>query len=506
MAVSPYRQLEQEFRRLHAFRGALALLRWDAAVMMPRGCADVRGEQLAALETECHALLITPKVARLLDRAQANEQGLDDWQRANLREMRRQRDHAIAIPATLVGRLARTTALAGVKWLEARQQGRFEILAPCLEEVVHLVRDKAALLGQGLGLAPYDALVDELSPGMTTADIDAVFKGLARRLPGLIREVLDLQADRPVLPIGGVFPRAKQRQLAHEIMKTIGFPFERGRLDEGEQPFTGGMPGDVRVVTRFDTADFLTGLLGTLHETGRAVYYLGLPQTWQEQPVGCDRGLALQESQSELLGMIVGRSRAFLRYLQPLLERHLGVRGAEWEVENLYALLTRVQRSPVRVRADELTSPLHMLLRYELEQQLLAGELAARDLPDAWNAALEARLEIRPANDVEGCLQDAHWASGSFGCFPSCVLGTVIAAQLFESLRAGVQGVHEQIARGEFAGLNGWLRQHVHGFGAKAAIHELIRQVTGKPPGAAAFLRYLEGKYLEDSDAATEAA
>jgi len=193
MSASPYKQLEQEFKRLHAFRGALALLRWDAAVMMPRGSADVRGEQVAALETEHHALLTAPRITRLLDRAQANTQGLLDWQVANLREMRRQRDHAIATPATLVSRLAKATSRAESKWLEARTQGKFEVFAPHLEEVVHLVRDKAALLGQARNLAPYDALVDEYSPGLTTVDIDAIFRAFSKRLPSLIREAIALQ-------------------------------------------------------------------------------------------------------------------------------------------------------------------------------------------------------------------------------------------------------------------------------------------------------------------------
>src|SRR6185312_12949388 len=176
MSASPYKQLEQEFKRLHAFRGALALLRWDAAVMMPRGSADVRGDQLAALETEHHALLTAPRITRLLDRAQANTQGLADWQIANLREMRRQRDHAIATPASLVSRLAKAASKAEAQWLEARRQGKFELFAPYLEDVVHIVRDKSALLGQALNLAPYDALVDEFSPGISTADIESMFK------------------------------------------------------------------------------------------------------------------------------------------------------------------------------------------------------------------------------------------------------------------------------------------------------------------------------------------
>src|SRR5712691_5913200 len=468
MSATPYQLLEQEWRRLHAFRGALALLRWDAAVMMPRGSADVRGEQLAALETEYHALLTAPRITRLLDRAQANAQGLTDWQIANLREMRRQRDHAIATPVALISRLTKAASRAEARWLAARQQGKFELFAPHLEEVVHLVRDKAALLGQALNLAPYDAVVDEFSPGVTTADIDAMFKALSRRLPSLIREAIALQETRMLPPLTGKFPPGKQKALILEVMKSMGFPFDRGRLDESEHPFTEGVPGDIRVTTRFDLNDPFSGLLGAVHETGHAMYDLGLPAEWRDQPVGRDRGLALEESQSLLFEMNLCRSRAFVKYVRPLMEKYLQVTGPEWDEVNLYRHLIRVRRSTIRMNADELTYPVHIMLRYELEKKILEGSLPVADLPEAWNANLEQRLNIRPTNDVDGCLQDIHWAVGHFGYFPSYVLGAVIAGQLNEAMRA-----------------------------ARPSVQELIKQATGKPLTAAAYLRYLEAKYLE---------
>ena len=274
-------------------------------------------------------------------------------------------------------------------------------------------------------------------------------------------------------------------------------PFDRGRLDESEHPFTEGVPGDIRVTTRFDPDDVFTGLLGALHETGHAMYDLGLPQEWRDQPVGRDRGMALEESQSLLIEMMVCRSRPFVRYVQPLIARHFGTSGPEWEVENVYGHLTRVQRGLIRVDADELTYPLHIMLRYELEKQLLSGELAVRDLREAWNTGMEQRLGIRPSNDLEGCLQDIHWAVGAFGYFPSYALGAVIAAQLYESLRAELPGLDEQLARGEFSGLFGWLRTHVHSLGAKVPVQELLKDATGKPLSAASFVRYVEAKYLE---------
>lgn len=497
MAAPPYQQLEEEFRRLHAFRGATSLLRWDSAVMMPRGSAEVRGEQLAALETECHAILTSPKVSRLLDRAQANAQGLEDWQLANLREMRRQRDHAIATPPSLVSRLAKAAARAEMHWLEAKRTNRYVDFAPHLEEVVHLVRDKAALLGQHLGLAPYDALVDEYTPGITTAEIDTLFKAVARRLPALVRETIELQAKTPAQPLAGKFGASKQRALAMDVMKAIGFPFDKGRLDECDHPFTEGVAGDIRITTRFDPNDAFQGLLGALHETGHAMYDLGLPHGWRDQPVGRNRGMALEESQSLLLEMVVVRSRPFVQYLRPLLEKHLGVSGPDWEPENVYRNLTRVQRSLIRVEADELTYPAHIMVRYDLEKRLLDGSLTVTDLPAAWNEGMESRLGLRPQTDVEGCLQDVHWAVGSFGYFPSYAVGALIAAQLWEKIRVDRESVDAEIARGEFGGLFEWLRENVHGYGAKVTVQELVKVATGKPLSAAPALRYLEAKYLE---------
>jgi carboxypeptidase Taq len=497
-AMTPYEQLEQEFRRLHAFRGTLALLRWDAAVTMPRGSADVRGEQLAALETECHALLTSPRVTRLLERAEASRQGLGDWKLANLREMRRQRDHAIATPPSLVSRLARSVAKAQAKWREACDKNDFSVLAPALEEVVKLTRNRAAMLGQSLGLDPYDALADEFTPGLRSSEIGATFATLSRRLPTLVGEAIDVQLSRPVLTIPGRFSAAKQRALCIEVMKSLGFPFDRGRFDEADRAFTEGVPGDIRVTTRIDPRDPFAGLLGALHETGQALYDLGLPPEWRDQPVGQELGMAVEESQSLLLEMIVGRSRAFVTYLRPLLERHYGVTGPEWSEENLYRRLNTVTRGPIRMDADELTYQAHIIVRYELEQRLLSGDLPVRDLPGAWNELMDHRLGICPASDNDGCLQDGHWALGSFGYFPSYGIGAVVAAQLWESLREDVQGVEKQIAKGEFGPALSWLGENVHALGAKLAVPDLVKHATGKPLSAAAYLRYLERKYLAE--------
>lgn len=498
MALPPYKQLEQEWRRLHALRGAVSLLRWDAVVMMPRGSAAGRGEQLAALETECHAVLTSPKVSRLLERAQAGQGGLEEWEVANLREMRRQRDQAFAVPVSIVTRLARTTAAAEARWAEARQAGDFALFAPQLEEVLALVRDKAALLGQALGLAPYDALIDEFSPGVSSVLIDTLMKAYGRRLPGLVQEAIDRQARSPVLPLVGKFTPSRQRALATDVLRAVGFPFDRGRLDEASHAFTEGVSGDIRVTMTVQPRDPFVSLLGALHEAGHALYDLGLPTDWRDQPVGQARGMALEESQSLLLEMLIGRSRAFVRFLRPLLVKHYGVAGPEWDEENLYRTLTRVRRGAIRVDADELTYPLHVMLRHDLERRLLSGALGVRGLRDAWNAGMQQRFGFTPANDAEGVLQDAHWAGGAFGYFPLYVVGAAIAAQLAESLQRDVPDLDAAVERGDFTGVLAWLRRTVHSQGARLPLADLVKDATGRPLAATAALRHLETRYLEN--------
>jgi carboxypeptidase Taq len=499
MAATPYKQLEAEWQRLHAFGGALSLLRWDAAVMMPRGSADVRGEQLAAIETEQHALLTSPKVSRLLERAQAGVNALDPWQQANLREMLRQRDRAIATPVSMITRLARATSVAEVRWAEAREKQDFNLFAPHLEEVLQLVRDKAALLGQALNLSAYDALMDGYTPGMRSAEIDTVFRALARRLPSLVREAIARQSSTPSLPISGKFTPGRQRALITEVMKAFGFPFDRGRLDESDHPFTEGVAGDIRVTTRLDQGNPFKGLLAALHETGHALYEFGVPREWWTQPAGKARGIALEESQSLLIEMIICRSRSFLAWLRPLLEKHFAVSGAEWEPGNLYRLLTQVRRSAIRVDADELTYPMHIVLRYGIEKDLMDGKLAVRQIPEAWNHGMRDRLEVTPANDTEGCLQDVHWAHGAFGYFPSYAIGAVIAAQFYEGLRGAVPDLDARIEKGDFSCVRDWLATHVHAEGARLLPQDLVRHATGKSLTAAASLRYLEARYLEEA-------
>ncbi|MBO6783652.1 MAG: carboxypeptidase M32 [Alphaproteobacteria bacterium] len=496
--TSAYGALCERFRRIGLLADTLGILNWDQATVMPEGSAEGRGEQIAALSLMRHELLVDPAVADRLAAAR-DEVGdfADPWHDANLREMERAYRDAAAVPGELVEAAARAEAACEMAWRGARADNDFAALLPSLQTVLDLTREIAAARADALGLTPYDALLEEYEAGTRTADLDPLFETLARDLPGMVDAALERQAraQDAVLP-DGPFPIPAQRALAQELMHALGFDFERGRLDISHHPFCGGASGDVRITTRYSEENFTESLMGVLHETGHALYEAGLPENWRYQPVGNALGMAIHESQSLLVEMQVSRSRAFLAFALPRMKAAFGGDGPAWDVENLYRLYTRVERGFIRVDADELTYPLHIVLRYRLEQAMLSGDLALADLPGAWNEGMRELLAIVPPDDRLGCLQDVHWPSGAFGYFPTYTLGAMAAAQIFAAMRAALPDLEADIAAGRLAPMVAWLRAHVHGQGARLSAPDLLAEITGEPLNPRIFLDHLKSRYL----------
>ena len=495
--MTAYHQLETRFRRIGAIEGAISMLHWDAAAMMPAGGAAARAEQLASLRLIAHQHLTTPDIGDLLADAEDECDELDEWQRANLREMRRRRVHAAALPDTLVEAESRACSECEAVWRDARAQNDFAAVLPLLERVRCLEREIAATKAEHLGSSPYEALLDQYEPGGSVATIDRLFSEIAGFLPDLLEAALSRQAALPPPPVSsGPFPIELQRRVGMQLMERIGFDFRHGRLDVSAHPFCGGTPDDVRITTRYDESDFARALMGVLHETGHALYQRGLPDAWRLQPVGRARGMAVHESQSLLLEMQVCRSRAFLTFAAPILREAFAGDGPGWDADALFRRQIRVHRGLIRVDADEVTYPAHVILRYRLERAMLAGDLVPADLPGAWADGLCQLLGIVPSSDREGCLQDIHWYDGVWGYFPTYTLGALIAAQLFEAAREAIPDVLEAIAQGEFAPLLGWLREQVHSKGSLLSTAEMLESVTGRPLGTASFERHLLDRYL----------
>ncbi len=493
-----YTELEARARRISALGDGLGILAWDQEVMMPDGASPGRAMQMATMAKVIHEFETDPEWRALLDAAEG--ESLDEWQAANVREMRHDYAHATALPPELVEPMQHARSECARTWRKARPANDWKAVVPALSKLVDFAREAAKAKADGLGLPLYDALVDQYDPGRKSAQIDALFDELARELPALLKEVLEVQSKGPApLALTGEFSVERQRRLGEEIMRILLFDFHQGRFDVSAHPFSGGATGDRRITTRYDETDFTKALMGTIHETGHSQYESGLPEAWAYQPVGRSRGMTLHESQSLLFEMQAARSREFISFLAPIARAELAGEGDGWDTENLTRLYQRVEPSLIRVDADEVTYPLHVMLRYRLEKALIEGEIEVGDLPAAWNEAMEDLLGIRPPSDADGVMQDVHWYEGIFGYFPTYTLGAMTAAQIFTALRRDVPDVLAKIEHGDWAPLLGWLRENVHGLGCRFTPDGLIEHATGAPLTAAPFLAHLRRRYLSDA-------
>lgn len=483
----------------HAELGALeecgAILSWDQSVTMPKGSAEARGEQFAALHAITHRAATDPLLARLLDRAEAEQALLAPGDAANLMLMRRGYVRRTALPESLVTAFARATTACEMAWRDARAASDFSAVAPLLAEIVRLTQDSAARLSDATGLAPYDALMDGFQRGMTTAQVTPLFDELEKFLPPLIEARLAAQAREPapVVP-QGPFPVELQKQLARRMAQAAGLDFNVARLDESAHPFSGGTPDDIRITTRYRPEEFAQSVLAVLHECGHALYQMNLPKEFRRQPAGDAAGMAAHESQSLIIEMQASRSDAFLSWLAPRLAEAFGPH-AGFEAENLARLWRRVDRGFIRVEADELSYPLHIILRFRLEQALVGGELSVADLPAAWNEGFRNLFGTAPPDDARGCLQDIHWYSGGFGYFPAYTLGAMSAAQLFQAAVAAEPKIPAALGRGDFSPLVGWCRTNVHEHGAMLDLDGLLSAATGRPLDRGSFQKHLLGRY-----------
>jgi carboxypeptidase Taq len=492
--TSAYDRLHARFARIATIAEATAMLGWDAAAIMPPGGAEARGDQLAVLAGLAHGLLVSPEVADDLDHAGEPD---DPWTAANLRLMRREHARATALPADLVEAEARVNSACEKVWREARAASDFARVVPNLAEVLGLVRERAAALSERLGLSPYDSLMDGYQPGITSADVEPLFDRYEAFLAEALPKAEARQKKGPApIRLSGDFPADTQEELCRSLAARAGLDFDHARLDRSLHPFCSGTPSDVRITMRYDERDPVQSMMAVLHETGHALYERGLPVAWSRQPVGAASGMAVHESQSLILEMQACRSDPFLGWLSTELVAAFKGSGPAWAPSNLARLWRRVERGFIRVDADEMTYPAHVIMRFRLERAMVAGDLAVRDLPGAWADETQRLLGISPPDDTRGCLQDIHWYEGMFGYFPAYTLGAMAAAQLMAAARAAVPELDRSLARGDLAPLTTWLRAHVHGQGSRLGFNELLKEATGRKLDPAAFEAHLTARYL----------
>jgi carboxypeptidase Taq len=492
----PYSALLDRVQRLTYLQDARGLLGWDQQVTMPDGGAPARSKQQSALSETSHELLTDPEVGELLDACERAGPGdgtdLDDGQAAVVREIRRRHDRATSVPADLVGRHAEASSDAQQTWQDAKADADWAAFAPTLEELKELRVERAHHIEPDGDV--YATLYEDGMPTLPLETVERVFAELKDGLVPLIEEI-QTAGDELARPFAGqTFPEDEQAALNEAAADFVGYDWERGRLDTSPHPFTSGNQFDARITTRYDEANPLDGLTATVHEFGHATYQLGLPREAYGSPLGSARG-EIHESQSRFWENHVGRTRAFWEEFLPTFTEHLsGV--DDLTVDEVYQAANRISpENCIRVRADELTYHMHIILRHEIEQEYLAGDLAVAELPARWNELMDAYLGVTPDDAAEGPLQDIHW-TGRFGGFPTYTVGSVLAAQLTAAMDEDLD-VEGCIRDQAFDRLRGWMTEHVHRHGQGYPADELIEVATGEPLTAEYFLEYAREKFGE---------
>ena len=492
-----FEKLDQLGRRLEALEHALSILGADEATHMAVGGGEKRAEAMANLAGMYHAQSTAPEIADWIEAARPET---EDQQLA-LNEFRRQYLNATCLPTEFVERKTAAAMRSEQLWRELRPTGDWDSYLPALEGVVELVREEAQLRADALGLSPYDALMDQYDPGNRTATLDPIFADLKSFLTDFVPEALQVQerrhSRRPRKELNGPYPIEHQRELGLAAMRAVGFDFAHGSLAVSHHPFCGGVPSDVRMTTRYRTDEFLSSLMGVLHETGHALYEQGLPKEWSHWPLGKARGMGIHESQSLFVEMQLARSPEFWQFMLPVVRQHLGKNALPgWDIEDVLSEVNHVERGYIRVDADEVTYPLHVILRYELEQELVAGKLEVSQIPEAWDAKMLQYLGISTINDPkDGPMQDVHWPSGAFGYFPSYTLGAMIAAQQWAALEKAQPNLRDSVRKGDFTGINQWRAEHIWQQGSRWSTPDLITRATGEPLNPAYFKAHLRRRY-----------
>ena len=469
------------------------LLGWDQQTMMPPAGSHHRADHLSTLSRLAHEVLTDPETGRLLDELRATEESLerDLDDAALIRMTRRDYEKAVRVPTDLRAEMTRAAAEARPVWVEAKAESSFDKFLPALERNVELRRRYVECFDDVQ--EPYDVLLDDFEPGTTTAEVRQVFEEIKPELVALVTELRDEDVDDSFLQ--GTFPVERQEKLAHEVVSLFGFRPDTWRLDPTEHPFASGAGvDDIRITTHY-YPDSLKSLFSTMHEYGHGLYTHQLPRQLERLPTGGPTSLGIHESQSRLWENLVGRSAPFWRRFYPQAQQAFPERLRDVEVERFVAGINRVQPSLIRIKADEVTYGLHIMLRFELEQDIINERVALRDLPQTWNARMSEYLGVDVPDDANGVLQDTHWASGLIGYFPTYLLGTVMSVQIWQKALEDLPDLEEHVERGEFAPLREWLERNVHRHGRKFLPQEVLEKATGLTLDAKPYLAYLHTKY-----------
>ncbi|MBF9000435.1 carboxypeptidase M32 [Vibrio nitrifigilis] len=493
--MSAFEKLVKHSKKVANFEHLYAISSWDQSSIMPSGGAEARGAAMAELSVHIHQMRTQPQLEEWFE--SAAQENLDQTQSAILREMKQQWQQATVLPDEFV----EAKSLAGSKcehaWREQRTQNDWQGFIANWQEVVTLSQQEAQIRAEVAGTTPYDAMLNLYEPGTTSESLDKVFTDVKSWLPDMIDQAIEKQASEPVIEPKGHYPAQAQKALGKEVMKLLQFDFSHGRLDESVHPFCGGVPTDVRITTRYDESEFVQSIMGIVHETGHARYEQGLPRALAGTRAGEARSMGVHESQSLFFEMQLGRNPHFIAHLAKLIKgRFDDSTEGLFDVANLQKVYTRVKKDFIRIDADELTYPAHVILRYEIERDLMNGKITCADVPELWDEKMQGYLGLSTkGNYRQGCMQDIHWTDGSFGYFPSYTLGAMYAAQFMAAMRKTID-VESVLDSGDLSPIFTWLNDHVWSKGSLYTTNEILTQATGEVLNPAFFKQHLKSRYL----------
>ena len=441
--MKSYNLLKKHYEKIHNLNHMSSIVYCDQQSFMPKGSSDARANAMAEFGVLLHEISTDKKIADLIDKA--SDENLDFIQKASLREMNRVYTQETILPSDLVKAQSLANSKSSNAWGEYRALNDWNSFLPYQEEVINLSIEEANIRASATSLSPYDSLLDMYEPGVKSCDIDIIFDDLKSWLPKLTQDVIEKQKSYTYVLDNNTYDVDLQKELGLKVMKHLGFDFNKGRVDTSNHPFCGGVPEDVRITTRYDEKDFISSLMGIVHETGHALYEQNLAKELISLPVGHARSMGIHESQSLFFEMQIGRSKEFLESIRPLLIETFGNRDI-FELEALNKIYTKVSQSNIRVDADEVTYASHVILRYEIEKDLINAKIKVSDIPELWNEKMKKYLNVDTKGDYKnGCMQDVHWTEGLIGYFPSYTLGAMNAAQQFNSLQNEKPDIKNQI-------------------------------------------------------------
>lgn len=493
-----YAQLTTTLREIALLGSVSSVLHWDERTQMPVKGTEHRANQLSLLSRLTHEQFTSPKIGEWLAAVEESDlvRDREGDPAVNVRETRRAYDRAVKLPPALVEEMTKIEILSQAAWVEARKKADFASFEPWLRKVLNLKLREADCVGYKQ--SRYDALLDPYEPDETAANLTKVFESLRGPLVELVGRIGASSQKAPLEILERKYPASAQEKLGREAAAKVGFDFSAGRLDVSVHPFCSGLgPGDTRMTTRYDENYFGDAFFGVLHETGHALYDQGLPPEHFGTPRGEAISLGIHESQSRLWENFIGRSRPFWKYFLPIAKSTFPDVLSDVTEDQWYFAINDVRPSFIRTESDEATYNLHILLRFELEQAMLAGDLNTKEIPAAWNERMREYFGITPPDDAKGCLQDIHWSSGAIGYFPTYTLGNLYAAQFFEQAQNDLGDLDAQFTHGDFAPLLAWLKTNIHSQGKRFTARELVKRVTGKDLSAEPLLRHLRGKASE---------